>query len=212
VHCSALLTTVRKCWARRQVVMAAASRIAGSGAAAASTVVNSFVSAVRVSSVNSLDAASFSSRHLLDGDDSTCWQSEPAASTDDSAQTEHWIEITFKQPLTIDSFALQFQGGFAATGIELLVPDAAAAEKARAAASAAAATGSKPKKVATQYVLHSKHEASDTSVLQTFSLSGASRIASAGALKLRFTACSDHYGRVCIYHLKLFGSPAPAPS
>lgn len=64
------------------------------------------VAAVRVSSVLNRDTKQFGSKHLLDDDDDTCWNSDQGL--------PQWISIKFSDPEELKQLciSIQFQGGF----------------------------------------------------------------------------------------------------
>ncbi|XP_039254877.2 nuclear receptor 2C2-associated protein-like [Styela clava] len=64
------------------------------------------ISQIRVSSVLNRDVKQFGKKHLFDGDDDTCWNSDQGL--------PQWINLAFEEPQTLSGFcvSLQFQGGF----------------------------------------------------------------------------------------------------
>ncbi|KAL3866821.1 hypothetical protein ACJMK2_044083 [Sinanodonta woodiana] len=60
---------------------------------------------VRVSSVLNRDVKQFGKKHLFDGKEDTCWNSDQGS--------PQWIEIQFQTSLKLQELHIQFQGGFA---------------------------------------------------------------------------------------------------
>ncbi|RKP15344.1 nuclear receptor 2C2-associated protein-like protein [Piptocephalis cylindrospora] len=67
---------------------------------------------IRTSPVLNRDTGSFGKQHLLDGDDTTCWNSEQG--------TPQWIALELEKPAKVHSLSLQFQGGFVGTPLQIL--------------------------------------------------------------------------------------------
>uniref|UniRef100_K7GHV2 Nuclear receptor 2C2-associated protein n=1 Tax=Pelodiscus sinensis TaxID=13735 RepID=K7GHV2_PELSI len=59
----------------------------------------------RVSSVLNRDAKQFGKKHLFDGSEETCWNSDQGSS--------QWVTLEFPQTVKVSQIQLQFQGGFA---------------------------------------------------------------------------------------------------
>uniref|UniRef100_A0A452GII8 Nuclear receptor 2C2-associated protein n=1 Tax=Gopherus agassizii TaxID=38772 RepID=A0A452GII8_9SAUR len=59
----------------------------------------------RVSSVLNRDAKQFGKKHMFDGSEETCWNSDQGSS--------QWVMLEFPQPVKVSQLQIQFQGGFA---------------------------------------------------------------------------------------------------
>lgn len=70
------------------------------------TDLKSIISSVKVSSVLNRDVKQYGKKHLMDGDDDTCWNS-------DQGQPQ-WIQMNFESPQSAENLniLIQFQGGF----------------------------------------------------------------------------------------------------
>ncbi|XP_064474968.1 nuclear receptor 2C2-associated protein-like [Ornithodoros turicata] len=66
---------------------------------------------IRVSSVLNKDAKQFGKKHLTDGVDDTCWNSDQG--------TPQWIHIEFPSPVLPTELQMQFQGGFVGKDVHL---------------------------------------------------------------------------------------------
>ncbi|GFO46304.1 nuclear receptor 2c2-associated protein-like [Plakobranchus ocellatus] len=62
------------------------------------------ISRTRVSSVLNKDTKQFGKKHLFDGDDETCWNSDQGS--------PQWILVDFSEAVTVSQIEIQFQGGF----------------------------------------------------------------------------------------------------
>ncbi|XP_078468783.1 nuclear receptor 2C2-associated protein [Lampetra fluviatilis] len=58
----------------------------------------------RVSSVLNRDGKQFGKKHLFDGNEETCWNSDQGA--------PQWVSVDFPQPVRVSELHVQFQGGF----------------------------------------------------------------------------------------------------
>ncbi|XP_074651115.1 nuclear receptor 2C2-associated protein-like [Tubulanus polymorphus] len=74
---------------------------------------------VKVSSVLNRDTKQFGKKHLFDGDEETCWNSDQGS--------PQWIMLEFADPVTVNAVHIQFQGGF--VGRECYVETTAAKEQ-----------------------------------------------------------------------------------
>ncbi|XP_039371639.1 nuclear receptor 2C2-associated protein isoform X3 [Mauremys reevesii] len=59
----------------------------------------------RVSSVLNRDAKQFGKKHMFDGSEETCWNSDQGSS--------QWVMLEFPQTVKVSQLQIQFQGGFA---------------------------------------------------------------------------------------------------
>ncbi|NXX87084.1 NR2CA protein, partial [Urocolius indicus] len=59
----------------------------------------------RVSSVLHRDVKQFGKKHMFDGSDETCWNSDQG--------TCQWVTLDFPQAVKVSQLHIQFQGGFA---------------------------------------------------------------------------------------------------
>merc|ERR1711976_376533 len=75
------------------------------------------ISKIKVSSVLNKNTKEYGKQFLIDGDCESCWQS------DKSLNGTQTIILTFSEPTQITSLNLQFQGGFAASQVQLLSGD-----------------------------------------------------------------------------------------
>lgn len=66
---------------------------------------------VRVSSVLNRDVTNFGKKHLTDGNQDTCWNSDQG--------TPQWICLDFAAPVAPSEIHLQFQGGFAGKEVQI---------------------------------------------------------------------------------------------
>ncbi len=62
---------------------------------------------VRVSSVLNRDIQNYGKKHLIDGNDETCWNSEPSL--------PQWIRLHFSRKIRPENLLITFQGGFVGT-------------------------------------------------------------------------------------------------
>lgn len=62
--------------------------------------------AIKVSSVLNRDTRSYGKKHLIDGNDETCWNSDQGVN--------QYIQISLSEPQSIKLIRIMFQGGFAA--------------------------------------------------------------------------------------------------
>ncbi|KAK3798627.1 hypothetical protein RRG08_019114 [Elysia crispata] len=58
----------------------------------------------RVSSVLNKDVKQFGKKHLFDGDEETCWNSDQGS--------PQWIVVEFSESVPVSQLDIQFQGGF----------------------------------------------------------------------------------------------------
>ncbi|RUS76572.1 hypothetical protein EGW08_015650 [Elysia chlorotica] len=58
----------------------------------------------RVSSTLNKDVKQFGKKHLFDGDEETCWNSDQGS--------PQWIILEFSESLSVSQLDIQFQGGF----------------------------------------------------------------------------------------------------
>lgn len=58
----------------------------------------------RVSSVLNKDVKQFGKKHLFDGDEETCWNSDQGS--------PQWIIVEFSKSVSVSQVDIQFQGGF----------------------------------------------------------------------------------------------------
>lgn len=70
---------------------------------------------IRVSSVLNKDVKQFGKKHLTDGVDDTCWNSDQG--------TPQWIHIEFPSPVLPTELQMQFQGGFVGRDVHLETVD-----------------------------------------------------------------------------------------
>ncbi|KAJ1980126.1 Nuclear receptor 2C2-associated protein [Dimargaris cristalligena] len=77
----------------------------------------SLIQATRVSSVLNKDNRSYGKKHLFDGNEETCWNSEQG-----SPQS---IVVQFSKPVRLDEIRIMFQGGFAGKHAQVWVASAA---------------------------------------------------------------------------------------
>lgn len=113
----------------------------------------------------------------------------------DEKASNDWLVLQFKQPVDVHQFSIQFQGGFVARSFELsFLPSSSS-------------SSSKKKTNHDLFVFHSRHESADNNSEQIFPLSSKTVTAPVNvvAMKVLFLESSDHYGRICIYHLKIDG-------
>ncbi|NXT84313.1 NR2CA protein, partial [Zapornia atra] len=58
----------------------------------------------RVSSVLNRDVKQFGKKHMFDGSEETCWNSDQG--------TCQWVTLDFPRPVKVSELHIQFQGGF----------------------------------------------------------------------------------------------------
>ncbi|NXY24596.1 NR2CA protein, partial [Atrichornis clamosus] len=58
----------------------------------------------RVSSVLNRDVKQFGKKHMFDGSEETCWNSDQG--------TSQWVTLDFPRPVKVSQLHIQFQGGF----------------------------------------------------------------------------------------------------
>ena len=76
------------------------------------TCLANLITNITVSSVLNRDIKQFGKKHLLDGNDDTCWNS-------DQGEQQH-INLKFSAMVNIEVIQLQFQGGFSCKQLELI--------------------------------------------------------------------------------------------
>nr|CAD7415547.1 unnamed protein product [Timema poppensis] len=67
----------------------------------------------RVSSVLNKDVKHFGKKHLFDNQEETCWNSDQGS--------PQWIELDLPSSVLVDSFTMQFQGGFTGKDCEVVL-------------------------------------------------------------------------------------------
>ena len=67
---------------------------------------------IKVSSTLNRDVKNYGKKHLIDGSNETCWNSDNGK--------DQWISIQMDAQKHLKSFTITFQGGFAASKIEFL--------------------------------------------------------------------------------------------
>jgi len=70
---------------------------------------------IRVSSVLNKNTREFGKKHLFDGKEDTCWNSDPGR--------PQWIRLAFADKVTLAAIEVTFQGGFAGKECQLLLVD-----------------------------------------------------------------------------------------
>lgn len=135
----------------------------------------------RVSSVLNRDVRSFGKKHLFDGREDTCWNSEQGR--------PQWVHLQFPAGqaaggVTVGAVALMFQGGFVGKDcrLEALVGGA----------------GDAPARFETRLRFYPE----DNNRLQVFPLP---EPAAATAFRVVFPDSTDMFGRVTVYQLDLLG-------
>jgi len=128
----------------------------------------------RVSSVLN-DDPQFSKRHLIDGRDDTCWNS-------DAGETQS-ITLKFRRPVNVRRLELTFQGGFAPGRMSIIPGNI---------------VGSTIK-----YAVErgSRYSVADNNSRQGFVFS----CDNTEVLRIVFTDMSDDFGRVIVYQLTIYG-------
>jgi len=121
----------------------------------------------RVSSTLNRDTKQFGKKFLFDGRNETCWNSDQGS--------PQWVSLEFEQPVTVSSFALQFQGGFVGKECEVEVEGST--------------------KVMDFYP-------EDSNKIQTFYLK--ERMNNLKKIRIAFNSSTDFYGRITLYKLELF--------
>lgn len=116
-------------------------------------------------------SAEFSSKHLFDGIDDTCWNS-------DQGETQY-IFLDFGELVTPRSLVIQFQGGFCGELCTITC-------------------GLSSNSLSESGELHMV----DHNAMQEFPLEIA---APCRYMKLGFSIPTDFYGRITVYHLRIYG-------
>ncbi|XP_021919186.1 nuclear receptor 2C2-associated protein isoform X2 [Zootermopsis nevadensis] len=126
----------------------------------------------RVSSVLNRDVKQFGKKHLFDDDEETCWNSDQGS--------PQWIDLNLHKKQTINTFHIQFQGGFVGRDCHL---------------EAGFEDGS------LEIVEHFYPE--DINSLQIFKLK---KPISAKHLRFVFKGSTDFFGRIVIYKLEILST------
>lgn len=126
------------------------------------------------------DDKQFRKGHLIDGCDDTCWNS-------DDGQQQYTI-LKFKSLVDISEVQLQFQGGFSAKNVTFSVGIALPDDS---------------KKIAFQTA--ASYDCENVNTIQSFPITATNII----AVKAVFHNFTDFYGRVILYHQKVYGSIVP---
>lgn len=121
----------------------------------------------------------YGKQNLFDGAAETCWNSEQG--------TPQFIQISFLQPVHLQSVSFTFQGGFVGTSVQLSATTAV----------------SSPKK----FVPLARWEPRDCNDVQSFAVAPADADTARWVtnIKLTFPASTDFYGRITVYALDLQG-------
>jgi hypothetical protein len=120
------------------------------------------------------DVKNFGKQHLFDKNDETCWSSE-----DGPTQA---ILLAFSKPVTLESIAIMYQGGYSSK--ELCLEVVCGGD--------------------TTFVQAETMRPTDTSDLQLFDM--VKPIRNVQKLALKSLNASDLFGRIVIYKLDLFGT------
>ncbi|XP_049788273.1 nuclear receptor 2C2-associated protein [Schistocerca cancellata] len=75
----------------------------------------------RVSSVLNRDVKLYGKKHIFDGNDETCWNSDQGS--------PQWIEIEFPDVKNLSAFEIQFQGGFVGKDCQIEIVPGPESEK-----------------------------------------------------------------------------------
>jgi len=127
----------------------------------------------RVSSVLNRNVKEFGKKHLFDGKEDTCWNSEQGS--------PQWIHLAFDENQSVDGIELVFQGGFVGQNCHL-----------EATCSEGGGGG--------EFVKCLDFYPEDTNKLQTFKLE---RPVTAKAFRVVFSDSTDFFGRITVYTLRL---------
>lgn len=122
----------------------------------------------RVSSVLNKNNRSYGKNYMFDNSPDTCWNSD--------AGTPQWIIINFEQECEVNSFEIEFQGGFAGKNCHLEI-------------------GDKDTEIFESFYPE------DTNTLQKFYLKSPAK---AKLFKFVFNESTDFFGRIIIYKLALY--------
>ncbi|KAG8221837.1 hypothetical protein J437_LFUL003471 [Ladona fulva] len=125
----------------------------------------------RVSSVLNKDVKSYGKKHLFDGNEDSCWNSDQG--------TPQWIAIEFTDIIKVESYRIQFQGGFVGTNCVLKITD----------------------DCGSTHIENFYPE--DVNSVQNFSLKEP-RLAK--SLKFVFNSSTDFFGRIVVYKLEIIES------
>lgn len=128
---------------------------------------------IRVSSVLNRNTKDFGKKHLADGREDTCWNSEQGS--------PQWIEIKFEEPRRVAAVRLMFQGGFAGKNCALE-------------ASKSGGGGGDAFKHCLSF------HPDDSNKLQTFAVNAP---AEGRTFRIVFADSMDFFGRVTVYQLQL---------
>ncbi len=134
----------------------------------------------KVSSVLNRNKVEYGRKHMFDGDDSTCWNSDSGL--------PQWVQIDFKTdaPVCVHSISITFQGGFVAQECVLR----------------GRLKGEKKWKTHDMKGFSSFFDPEDNNDTQRFALETPAMMQ---RLRIEFKRSTDFYGRVTIYHLDIIG-------
>jgi len=127
---------------------------------------------IKVSSVLNKDVLNYGKQHLLDDQNETCWNSDQGS--------PQYVMVDFGQAIKLFAVKIQFQGGFAGKGCELLVRQP----------------------TVTEWESVLLFQPGDDNTLQEFALEIADAVAQA---KLIIHSSTDFYGRITVYQLAFMG-------
>ena len=122
------------------------------------------------------DQASFRKQHIIDGKDDTCWNSDEGK--------QQFVVFRFASPVNISRVDLTFQGGFAPKSLNIAVGISHPQD---------------PSKMLFKPI--ADYQVVDTNSEQTFAVQAQHVI----ALKVSCTEFYDFYGRIIMYHARVYG-------
>lgn len=143
----------------------------------------------------------FKKQHLIDGSPDTCWNSDEGKI--------QFATFKFSTPVNIRRVDVTFQGGFAANCVSIsggkLLPSGSTTTEGDGSASKNDSTDSSTSKSKLVFGRPLPFAAQDTNSTQSFDLS-ATGLNDLIALKLTFTNMTDTFGRIIVYHVKVYGT------
>ncbi|NXQ89235.1 NR2CA protein, partial [Nyctibius grandis] len=134
--------------------------------------------ATRVSSVLNRDVKQFGKKHMFDGSEETCWNSDQG--------TCQWVTLDFPRTVKVSQLHVQFQGGFSSRLCTL--------EGCRA--------GEEPVKISELYP-----EDTNAMQISFATLRAGFQVEEMelDKLKITFENSTDFFGRIVVYHLGVLG-------
>ena len=133
----------------------------------------------KVSSVLNRDAKQFGKKHLFDGDEETCWNSDQGS--------PQFVVVAFHSPVTVDRLDIRFQGGFVGRecSFQVLSNDDDGGSS-------------------SEFETVTRFYPDDSNKLQTFPVEGENNRPTT-KVRITFDSSTDFFGRITIYSMELLG-------